>query len=312
MNTEQGPACSESGPGSNPEMIQLIINAIPVPIFVKDSMGCYVYCNTPFENYVGKKVHEIVGRSVFDLWDHDLAKVYQEADNRLFRSGGEQQYEARVRYADGSMRDVIFHKAVFAAMDARYMAGAILDISARKCAERELEMIALTDTLTGVASRYHLYAALEEACKKAARQNCSVALMSIDLDGFKEVNDTYGHLGGDEALVNVANRIKKCIRESDILARLGGDEFVIVFEGLEHRGSIFKLAESILQCVAGEMQLQGNSICLGASIGIAFYPDHGKTPQELLRYADLALYESKQAGKGQYSSIAASDCIDTQ
>lgn len=298
------PAVDEFCAKSDSTLIQSIIDALPVPIFVKDSKGLYVYCNTPFEKYVGKKVHEIEGKSVFDLWDHDLAKVYFEADNRLFGSGGEQQYEARVKYADGSIHDVIFHKAVFSSMDERYMAGAILDITARKLAEREIERIALTDTLTGAASRYHLYAALEHACKKAARQNCSIALMSIDLDGFKEINDTYGHLVGDDALVNAVKRIRQCIRESDTLARLGGDEFVIVFEGLEHRDSIFRLAEAILTCLSGGMELQGNPVRMGASIGIAFYPDHGKAPQELLRRADLALYESKLAGKGCYRTAA--------
>lgn len=288
--------------GCNPPhgLIQAIIDALPVPIFVKDSRGRYVFCNRPFENFVGRKVHEIVGKGVFDLWDHDLASIYFDADNRLFESGGEQQYEAMVKYADGSIHDVMFHKAVFESDGERYMAGAILDISERKLAERELEKIALTDSLTGVASRYHLYATLEKACKMASRQHHSVALMCIDLDGFKEINDTYGHLAGDEALVHAAQRIRGCIRESDTLARLGGDEFVIVFEGLEQRDSIFRLAESILRCVSEEMLFQGNSIRLGASIGIAFYPDHGNDPLVLLKEADLALYESKQAGKGCY------------
>src|SRR5487761_2173853 len=100
MGMEQHPECGESGTREDSSLIQAIINALPVPIFVKDSKGLYVYCNTPFEKYVGKKVCEIEGKSVFDLWDHDLAMVYFEADSRLFSSGGEQQYEARVKYAD--------------------------------------------------------------------------------------------------------------------------------------------------------------------------------------------------------------------
>ncbi len=294
MNIEQGDGAEASG------LIQAIINALPVPIFVKDSKGLYVYCNRPFENFVGRKVQEIVGKGVFDLWDHDLAKVYFDADNRLFESGGEQQYEAKVKYADGTIHEVMFHKAVFTSMGERYMAGAILDISARKLAERELERLALTDILTGAASRYHLCATLEKACKMADRQNRSVGLMCIDLDGFKAINDTYGHFAGDEALVQAAARIRRCIRESDTLARLGGDEFVIVFEGLERKESIFRLAESILECLSEKMELQGNPVGMGASIGIAFYPDHGADPQALLRRADRALYESKQAGKGCY------------
>lgn len=294
MTTELEDVLKASG------LIQAIIDALPVPIFVKDSRGLYVYCNRPFENFVGRKVQEIVGKGVFDLWDHDLAAVYFDADNRLFESGGEQQYEARVKYADGSIHDVMFHKAVFASSGERYMAGAILDISERKLAERELERLALTDILAGAASRYHLCVTLEKACRTADRQNCSVALRCIDLDGFKAINDTYGHFAGDEALVQAAARIRGYIRESDTLARLGGDEFVIVFEGLERKESIFRLAESILEALSQKMEYQGNAIGMGASIGIAFYPDHGADPQALLMLADRALYESKQAGKGCY------------
>lgn len=279
-------------------LIQAIINALPVPIFVKDSEGIYVYCNLPFEKFVGKSIDEIVGRGVYDLWAPELAKVYSEADNRLFKAGGEEQYEAKVKYANGSIHDVIFHKAVFPFSDANYMAGAILDISDRKSAERELERIAMTDSLTGVANRYRLYAALDDTCKRAARQNSMIAVMSIDLDGFKEVNDTYGHLVGDEALVEAAERIRSLIRESDMLARLGGDEFVIVFDGLERKEPVYRLAECVLEQLSEPMDLQGHQVTLGASIGIAFYPDHGTNPYNLLKYADLALYESKLSGKG--------------
>lgn len=290
----------------SPDMIQSIIDALPIPIFVKDSKGIYVYCNIPFEKYVGRKIDEIVGRGVYDLWDHELAKVYHEADNRLFGAGGEEQYEAGVKYADGSIHDVIFHKAVFSFLNENYMAGAILDITARKASEMELARIALTDTLTGAASRYHLYVTLDDACRKAARQNSMIAVISIDLDGFKEVNDTYGHLAGDEALVKVAGRIRGLIRESDILARLGGDEFVVIFDGLETKDSVFRLAESILQLLSEAIELQGHTVMLGASIGIAFYPEHGENPHDLLKNADLALYESKRAGKGCFSSLAMS------
>ncbi|QKE40604.1 MAG: diguanylate cyclase [Ferrovum myxofaciens] len=303
MTVEHDQASGEFSCADVSVLIQSIINALPVPIFVKNSKGIYVYCNVPFEKYVGKKSGEIVGRSVYDLWDAELAKVYHEADNRLFRAGGEEQYEAKVKYADGSIHDVIFHKAIFPFSDENYMAGAILDISDRKTAERELERIALTDSLTGVANRHHLYAALDDACRKAARRNCIIAVMGIDLDGFKEVNDTYGHLVGDEVLVKAASRIKESIRASDLLARPGGDEFIILFDGLERKDPAYCLAETILQKLSEEMELQGHPIMLNASIGIAFYPDHGTNPQDLLKYADLALYEAKREGKGCFRSL---------
>ncbi|WP_124947786.1 sensor domain-containing protein [Sulfurirhabdus autotrophica] len=290
-------------PADTSAMIQAIINALPVPIFVKDSKGIYVYCNIPFENYVGKKASELVGYSVHDLWEPELAKIYHEADKRLFDSGGEEQYEARVKYADGSIHDVMFHKAVFPFLNKDYMAGAILDISARKAAERKLEQVALFDTLTGAASRYHLYTALNDACKKAASLDCLIAVMSIDLDGFKDVNDTFGHMAGDEALLIAADRIRDSIRDSDTLARPGGDEFVIVFDELDNKDTVFSVAKRILQKLSDKILLQGKSVKLSASIGIAFYPDHGTSQKDLLKYADLALYKSKRAGKGCFSSM---------
>ena len=302
---EQNKENEERNRADSYDMIQSIINALPIPIFVKDSRGIYVYCNTPFEKYVGKKIDEIVGRGVFDLWDHELAKVYHEADQRLFGAGGDEQYEARVKYSNGTIRDVIFHKAVFPFSGETYMAGAILDISDRKAAETQLEKIALTDMLTGAASRYHLLATLDDVCRKAQRQLSLIALISIDLDGFKEVNDTYGHHAGDDALVKVARRLRNSIRKSDMLARLGGDEFIILLDDIESRDAVYSLAESILQQFTSTIELQGHSVMLGASIGIAFYPDHGSTPHDILKSADLALYESKRAGKGCFRSLEA-------
>ena len=290
-------------PADTSALIQAIINAIPVPIFVKDSKGLYVYCNIPFEKYVGKKSSELVGYGVHDLWEPELAKIYYEADQRLFDSGGEEQYEARVKYADGSIHDVIFHKAVFPFLNEDYMAGAILDITDRKIAENKLEKIALYDTLTGAASRYHLYTALNDACQKAASQNCLIAVMSIDLDGFKNVNDTFGHIAGDEALLIAANRIRDSIRDSDTLARPGGDEFVIVFNELDHKDTVYGVAKRIIQKLSDKIMLQGEPVMLSASIGIAFYPDHGTSQKDLLKYADLALYKSKRSGKGCFSLI---------
>ncbi len=290
-------------PADTSALIQAIINAIPVPIFVKDSKGLYVYCNIPFEKYVGKKSSELVGYGVHDLWEPELAKIYHEADQRLFDSGGEEQYEARVKYADGSIHDVIFHKAVFPFLNEDYMAGAILDITDRKIAENKLEKIALYDTLTGAASRYHLYTALNDACQKAASQNCLIAVMSIDLDGFKNVNDTFGHIAGDEALLIAANRIRDSIRDSDTLARPGGDEFVIVFNELDHKDTVYGVAKRIIQKLSDKIMLQGEPVMLSASIGIAFYPDHGTSQKDLLKYADLALYKSKRSGKGCFSLI---------
>lgn len=120
-------------------LLQAIINAIPAPIFFKDATGRYLGCNGAFEEFVGRSSDELVGKEVFELWDRELAQVYYEADKALFDRGGKQIYEANVKYADGSIRDIVFHKAVFEVENGESgIVGVMLDITDRKNAEAEL------------------------------------------------------------------------------------------------------------------------------------------------------------------------------
>ena len=123
----------------------------------------------------------------------------------------------------------------------------------------------------------------------------------MDLDGFKQINDTLGHDLGDLLLVAVSERMQQCVRQSDTVARLGGDEFTVILERLTDSQGAVVVAKKILDAIAAPYELQGNRICVTASVGIALYPTHGEDPQVLLKRADSAMYIAKESGKNRYA-----------
>ncbi len=175
------------------------------------------------------------------------------------------------------------------------------DITERRRAEAEIVHLARHDVLTGLANRAEFNARLDEASKRLKRNGGNVTVMMIDLDRFKAVNDTLGHLAGDQLLGEVARRLQATLRETDVLARLGGDEFAVIQEGGadQHEGAV-ALALRIIEAVSTPFNLNGHEIHVGASIGIAMAPENGVEPGELLKRADLALYSVKSSGRNDF------------
>ena len=170
------------------------------------------------------------------------------------------------------------------------------DITEKRRAEERIEWLAHHDALTGVANRFHFRQTFEQALK-ALPKGQSLALHWIDLDEFKEVNDTYGHPIGDALLKAVAQRLRASIRKSDFLARLGGDEFAIIQTGGGRTEQCERLAKRVLGSIGRPYNILGQPITISASLGIVRAPAHGKTPDELLKNADIALYNVKTAGR---------------
>jgi diguanylate cyclase (GGDEF)-like protein len=175
------------------------------------------------------------------------------------------------------------------------------DITERRRAEKEIIHLARHDPLTGLANRAEFNARLEEATKRLKRNGGAIAVMMLDLDKFKAVNDTLGHPAGDQLLVEVARRLKSSVRETDVLARLGGDEFAIVQEGAanQHEAAL-ALSLRIINAICQPFDLSGQQASVGTSIGIALAPQHGSDPEELLKRADLALYNVKAGGRNDF------------
>jgi diguanylate cyclase (GGDEF)-like protein/PAS domain S-box-containing protein len=176
----------------------------------------------------------------------------------------------------------------------------VRDVTERREAEKQVRRLALNDALTGLPNRTILHDRLAHALALARRESEKLAVMIIDLDQFKDVNDTLGHPAGDQLLRNVGHRLSRVIRDSDTLARLGGDEFALVQGQVRLPSDAAALAGKILDAVCAPFQLEGLEVCAPASIGIALFPDDGRDPAELLKNADLALHRAKSAGRSRF------------
>lgn len=176
----------------------------------------------------------------------------------------------------------------------------IIEVRERKSAQAELAKMAFYDGLTGLANRALLYERINHAMTTTRRLNTIVAILYLDLDGFKLVNDTYGHQAGDVVLKESANRLKDIVRANDTVSRLGGDEFVILFEGITDVSMSEKFAQRVIDSIIQPVIFNEVVVNVGTSIGIALYPTHGDHAEALIQAADHAMYEAKRNGKGQY------------
>ncbi|MBD9414673.1 EAL domain-containing protein [Pseudomonas sp. PDM16] len=175
-----------------------------------------------------------------------------------------------------------------------------LDMSVVSNLHAQLESQAITDALTGLHNRRGFHKALDSALSRIDRSGKRMAVLYLDLDGFKRINDSLGHDAGDQILRKVGEQLKVCLRPYDIVARMGGDEFTALLDSLDHPEDAARVAEKLIELVSVRHSLDGVDFTLGASIGIACYPECGQTVDGLLRSADMAMYEAKRAGRQQY------------
>lgn len=175
-----------------------------------------------------------------------------------------------------------------------------LEIKQRKSLEAKMKHMATHDELTGLANRSLLAEKIQSNLNLHQRQHLHLAVLFIDLDGFKNINDTYGHDVGDELLVELAQRLKTCVRQSDTVARFGGDEFVLLLTGLNAKNEASHIAEKVLRTTRKPVDLSAATVSVGCSIGIATFPDDGKDAIELLKVADTLMYQVKSQGKNFY------------
>jgi diguanylate cyclase (GGDEF)-like protein/PAS domain S-box-containing protein len=277
--------------------ISQLLDAIPNPVFYKDEEGRYLGCNRSFERYLGSTREQLLGKSVYDLSPKDLADRYFAADKFLLDNPGVQSYEAVVQTADQGRRDVVFYKATFNRSDGKVggLVGVILDITERKRGEEAVWREANFDALTHLPNRRLFLDRLQQEMKKAHRSGKAMALIFIDLDRFKEVNDTLGHETGDQLLVEAAQRIVGCVRGSDTVARLGGDEFTVILPEIDDH--VEQVANAIIRSLAQPFHLGAEIAYVSASLGITFYPADATDIDALLINADQAMYDAKAQGK---------------
>ena len=245
--------------------------------------------------------------AVMATYVDDGARRVIESQSVVMRTGVAKSVDVKVRRGDGSICDVVVSSQAMIDSGGRTVGfqGTIQDITERKRAEEQLEKLAYFDPLTGLANRALFQREINDTLARCGRTGTSAALLLLDLDRFKEVNDSLGHAAGDELLVKVARLISRAVDAHHFLCRLGGDEFAVIVPEYQDIAEIRKLASSVNAAVAGSIQLDRGEASIGTSIGIALIPNDGANMSDLQRNADLALYRAKAEGRGRFSFFEA-------
>lgn len=254
-------------------------------------------CNVRGANFFGLNRDELIGVHMSSLQGESYFKTLMEIYSKAMEKGF---HEDEYKLPEASPLNMIWARRRLA-RSGFGLAVTIKDISAKKAAEEQLSLLANQDSLTGLFNRNWFLTFLPTALQRANREQYRLALLFIDLDGFKSVNDTQGHAAGDHLLKSVASRLQSVLRPTDNVVRLGGDEFVVVLEPVVGEDEPAKVAQRIIEVFQQPLWWGGQKHLIGASIGISLYPDDGKDAETLLKNADIAMYSVKASGKGHYN-----------
>ena len=260
--------------------------------------GEIVDCNNTFSMMVGRERADLIGVNMRTLYErpveHDeLMYMLRDAQNL-------NSVEVELKRSDGTTRWLLQNLVVAGEHEGAVIHTTLVDISDRKRAEEQIEFHAYHDILTNLPNRKLFADRLRQSLTHARRSGRTLAVMFIDIDHFKNINDTLGHTCGDELLLEMSYRLRHCVREDDTVARLGGDEFTIILSQLRQPEDAANVAQKILRAVQVPLSLGGTPIEVTASIGIALYPVDGADPEALLRNADSAMYRAKESGRNTY------------
>ena len=229
-------------------------------------------------------------------------ELFDATIRHAIKHGNDVQLDYRVVWPDGSIHWLANRAQVHRSENGRAvrLVGVAMDISDRKIAEQRIAHMAHHDALTGLPNRVLLRDRIQQAIAHAHRNGTQLAVLFIDLDRFKTINDSLGHQLGDRLLQSVASRILVCVREGDTVSRVGGDEFVIVIPAIESAADASSVAAKILEVLGAAFHLHGNDLHVAASIGISLYPGDGSDAETLMRNADTAMYYAKDSGRGNF------------
>ncbi len=265
--------------------------------------GMVIEASRSFAEHFGDKTVDVIGRSTLpddlNVWV-DAGQRSQWAE-RLAHDDEVLGFETQLRSKDGSISTVLLSSKILNIGGEKCVLSVVHDITGQKQQAAHLERIAHHDPLTGLPNRLLLGDRLRQAIARNQRGDTVIAVCYLDLDGFKEVNDRFGHQAGDELLIEVANRLIACVRGGDTVARLGGDEFVVLLSGLVGEEECRVALDRLLQAVAAPYVIGGISYSgVTASIGVTLFPNDAVDSDTLMRHADHAMYVAKQAGKNRY------------
>ena len=258
--------------------------------------------NEALTRLTGYSLQEVTGLSIFNF----ISPEWRATALEYTRSGREDPYEVTICHKDGHAIPVEVVGKTMPLHHADYRIVVVRDITARKQAQEREAFIALHDTLTQLPNRHFLMEQLSQVLSLARRRHGRVAVLFMNLDHFKTVNDSLGHHAGDQLLRNVAERLRNGVRDADVVARLGGDEFVVVLTDIQTPDDAAMVADKLLDSMHGVFTVDHLPFTISPSIGISLFPDHGASADVLLRCADAAMQHAKESGRGNRQFYAAS------
>ena len=276
-------------------------------ISVAGADGTFTYQSPALRSLLGYEPAETIGRNFFDLVHRDDLAHTRAAFQRILETQHTREpIEFRVRHRDGQWRT--FESLGTNCIDNVHIQGVVFssrDVTDRKAIQSRIQHLAYHDNLTGLPNRSLFQDRLAHSIARAERGSHKVAVLFIDLDNFKNINDTLGHDVGDELLRQVARRLTACVRSVDTIARQGGDEFIVLLDSLEDGRGASVVAQNILNSLRTAFDLGGTEQHVSGSVGIALYPDDGRDAQTLMKNADTAMFHGKGIGKNTYQYFTA-------
>lgn len=301
---------SSSGPGINSESCNILLELVDH----LDAMVAYwdinqvcVFANNAYRHWFGKARQEVIGMTLEEL----LGPIYPKnlPYIQAAYAGQVQVFEREITTPDGRIRHSL------ATYTPRIVDGQVsgifvhvADVSplkrlehALRTAKAEAERLATHDTLTGLPNRVLLFDRISQAQELSKRTRQRVAVLSVDIDDFKRINDTHGHPAGDKLLIEIGGRLRHSLRECDSVTRTGGDEFILLVPSIESTAQVETMATRILENVKVPVQLAGVTVSPTCSVGIAIDPLEGATPDALIACSDRALYLAKRLGKNRFA-----------
>ncbi|MBZ0157635.1 MAG: EAL domain-containing protein [Alphaproteobacteria bacterium] len=281
---------------------EAILDSIPDRAWLKDREGRYIAVNEAYGKAVGRTPAEVAGKTDPDIWPHDIAERFRADDREVMRSGKRMIIEERMVTPAGEVEwfETIKTPLRDEKGEAVGTTGIARDITKRKQMEETIRFQAYHDLLTGLPNRTLFMDRLALEVPQAQRTRKRIAVLFLDLDRFKNINDSLGHTIGDHLLQNVADRLKGHMRETDTLARVGGDEFTVLLPLINQVEDAAKIADKIIGIFKTPFITDGHELHITSSIGISIYPEDGTQAETLLKNADIAMYHAKDQGRNNF------------
>ena len=280
------------------QMLKTIFEAIPDLLFLMDHDGIIIDYHTNNKNTLYVSPVKFIGNNMLDILPKSVAKKFEVYIEKAIEQDEIVTFKYELSVPQGQ---VYFEARINKVLKYDQIMIIIRDITEQHQSEQLIRKQAYFDSLTQLPNRLLALDRLSQLTVEATRNDEKAAVFFLDLDDFKKINDSLGHEAGDKVLIETANRLQRALRKADTIGRLGGDEFIILSKGISTQQNAVGIAEKLLQNFREPFTIEGRELMLTISIGVAMFPDNGKSVSDLLRNADTAMYQAKALGRNTYS-----------